>query len=232
VSGGPVPDSARAPRPADTGPPTTLVLVRHGRTAFTEQGRLSGRGGVDPQLSPAGRSDAAGVAALIAGLAEPAQVVVCSPLARTRQTAAAIAAATGLGVQVRADWVEIGFGDWDGLTPAELAERWPDQLRAWQGSSTVAPPGGESLDELVARIRVARAALVAEHPGRVVVVVTHATPVRVAVAEAMDAGPAALWRTRIDPASVTVLRFWSDDGAEVVTVNTTAHLTPAAVPSP
>ncbi|HEY6796473.1 MAG TPA: bifunctional RNase H/acid phosphatase [Kineosporiaceae bacterium] len=234
------PDSARAPQPADPGEPTVLLLVRHGRTPLTEQRRFSGRGGADPLLTDSGRADAARVADLLATLVVstrrvpghgsvdgaaalpdvgPVTAVVCSPLARTRETAAIVAGRLGLPVAPDDGWSEVGFGAWDGLTYAEVAERWPAELRAWQGSTTAAPPGGESLDEHVVRVRAARARLVSEHAGRTVAVVTHVTPVRVAVAEALDAGPAALWRTRVSPCSVSAIRYWSDGGAEVVAVN-------------
>jgi broad specificity phosphatase PhoE len=224
------PGSARAPRGADLGEPTVLLLVRHGRTPLTEQRRMSGIGGADPGLSAAGRGDAAGAAALLAAPDGPASVgpdvvrvdaVVCSPLRRTRETAGIIADRFGLPVTPIDGWAEIGFGAWDGLTYGEIAARWPDELAAWQGSATVAPPGGESLDDHAARIRAARAELVAAHPGRTVVVVAHVTPIRCVVAEALDAGPAALWRTRISPASVTAVRYWADGGVEVLTVNRT-----------
>jgi len=100
-----------------------------------------------------------------------------------------------------------------------VAERWPAELRAWQGSTTVAPPGGESPADLVVRVRAARARLVGAHPGETLVVVTHLAPVRAVVQEALDAGPAALWRTRIEPCSVTAVRYWRDGGVEVLAVN-------------
>jgi probable phosphoglycerate mutase len=222
------PDSARAPRGADLGEPTVLLLVRHGRTPLTEQRRMSGTGGADPGLSDAGRTDAAGAAALLAALGGPVSVVpdvatvdaiACSPLRRTRETAGVIAGRLGLPVTPIDGWAEIAFGAWDGLTYGEIAARWPDELAAWQGSVTVAPPGGESLADHAARIRAARVELVAAHPGRTVVVVAHVTPIRCVVAEALDAGPAALWRTRISPASVTAVRYWADGGVEVLAVN-------------
>jgi len=235
---------ANAPAGADVGRPTVLVLVRHGRTRLTEQRRFSGRGGADPALSAAGRGDAAAVAALLAtpgALPDvgPVEHLVCSPLARTRGTAAIMGERVGLVPEPDDAWAELGFGAWDGLTYDEIAARWPDQLRAWQGSVTVAPPGGESLADLAGRVRAARAALVAAHPGRTVAVVTHVTPVRVVVQEALDAGPSALWRTRIAPCSVTAVRYWQDGGVEVLAVNVGPAVPaepgdpagPAAVPS-
>jgi probable phosphoglycerate mutase len=228
VSASSAPDSARAPQTEDGGAPTVLLLVRHGRTQLTEQRRFSGRGGADPALSPAGEADAARVAELLAMLGAPGSplpetgpptAVVSSPIRRARQTADAIGAQLGLTGSVVDGWAEIAFGAWDGLTFAEIAERWPEGVRRWQGSLDFAPPGGESLRDLVARVRAVRAATVAAHPGQVVVVATHGVPIRVAVQEALDAGPAALWRTRVDPASVTAIRYWTDGGIEVVTVN-------------
>jgi probable phosphoglycerate mutase len=145
--------------------------------------------------------------------------VICSPLNRARQTAEAVAARLGLPVTADDAWTEIGFGAWDGLTYRQIADRWPAELAAWQGATTVAPPGGESLDEHAARIGAARDAVLARYPGRVVVVVAHTTPVRCVVADALDAGPAALWRTRIDPGSVSAVRYWADGNLEVLTVN-------------
>jgi probable phosphoglycerate mutase len=224
--------SIRAPRPS--GEATTLLLVRHGRTALTQSGQLSGRDGEDPPLSPAGEDDAARAAALIArfggadtplaDIAAPS-AVVCSPMRRTWQTAAAIADRLELAVTTDPDWIEIGFGAWEGLTYGEVAERFPGELAAWQGSSTAAPPGGgESLDELAARVGAARLRVRESCRGRSVVVVTHATPVRAVLQDALDAGAAALWRLRIAPAALSVVRYWDDDNAEVATVNATAHL--------
>lgn len=225
VPAGPV--STRAPRAADLGPPTTLLLVRHGRTAYTEQGRFAGGGGPDPDLSPAGRDDARRVGAALAarpaswpldGLPDPV-AVVSSPLCRTRSTAATVGGALGLDVRIDEEWTEAGYGAWEGLTYAEVSAGWPEDLRRWQGSTTVAPPGGESLDEVVARVARARERVIGAFAGQVVVVVSHVTPIRAVVREALDAGMASLWRIRVDPCSVTVVRFWSDGGCEVLAVN-------------
>lgn len=220
------PSSNRAPRPADLGPPTTLVLVRHGRTAYTETGRFSGGDTEGPGLSADGFADAARLAAALSegrgSQLIPAAIdtVVCSPMVRTRQTAQVLAEALGLPVAADEGWAEAGFGEWDGLTYGRIADRWPELLTRWQGFSQVAPPGGETLQQVATRVEAARDRLVEEHPGRTVLVVTHVTPVRVAVRAALEAGWAALWRLRVAPCSVTVVRLWSDGNAEVAGVNT------------
>ena len=226
--------SVRAPRTgADPGAPTTLVVVRHGRTPSTTAGRFAGRQGADPDLSDDGRRDAAALARVLAGLGGPGAVlpdvprptaVVASPMTRTRSTASVAAQALGLDVRLDEAWVEASFGAWEDLTYAEVAERFGDDLAVWQGSTTAAPHGGDALVDVLARVRAARRRLVEEHPGECVLVVTHATCVRAVVHEALAGGDELLWRTRVTPAALTVVRYWADGGIEVPTVNATAHL--------
>jgi broad specificity phosphatase PhoE len=237
VSGGTAPStpggSARAPRPAG-GDPTTLLLIRHGRTTLTEAGRFSGRDGEDPPLSVAGEQDAAQVAGVVARLGGPGGLladvarptaVVCSPMQRTRQTASVVAARVAVPVETDEEWIEAGFGAWEGLTYGEIVRRHPVEVAAWQGSTTTAPPGGgESLDDLVERVAAARRRVMQAHAGTTVVVVTHATPVRAVLQDALAAGPEVLWRLRITPGGLSVVRYWDDDNAEVATINSTGHL--------
>lgn len=123
----------------DPGSPTTLVLLRHGETALTPGKRLSG-GGSDPALSETGRRQAADVAQRLATHGT-VQAVVSSPLRRCRQTAEAAARRLGLEVQVEEGLREADFGNWEGLTFAEVRERCPDELAAWRKSPTAVPDG-------------------------------------------------------------------------------------------
>jgi probable phosphoglycerate mutase len=222
----------RASVPAHAGEPTTLLLARHGRTTETERGVFAGRDGTDLPLSPAGERDAARLAGAVDRLGTarspvpglgPVQAVVASPLLRTQGTAKAVAERLGLDVVLDDGWAEVAFGDWDGLTFAQIARRDPDRLSAWYGDPGVVPPGGESYDTLAVRVAAARDRVVRSHPGRTVLVVTHGGPVRIVVREALDAGPAALWRLRVTPCALTAVRYWPDGGAEVVTMNTDAE---------
>ena len=225
------PTSIRAPKVGGASL-TTLVLVRHGRTPLTESHKISGGDGDDPNLSDAGRRDAAAAASLIQQLGRegrwkhipPVAAVVASPMNRTRETAEIIAEPLGLSVSLIENLREIGFGDWDGLTNEQVAEQTPDALEAWQGSYTVAPPNGESLETFDVRINRARQQIVKEFEGKTVVAVAHVMPVRGFIKWALDAGPAAYWRPQVAPCSVTIIRVWGEDAAELLATNITSHL--------
>ena len=113
------------------GTPTRVVLVRHGVTDFTAQGRLDGRGGPDPRLNATGRAQAVAAGRAVASLVQghPTRVVTSS-LSRAMETGAAVAAAVGVDPVVDAEWDEQSFGDWDGRSIEELVEGERDAMRA------------------------------------------------------------------------------------------------------
>jgi probable phosphoglycerate mutase len=201
--------------------PTRLVLVRHGATEHSAAMRFSGRN--DLPLDAAGEAQAAALALRLKGVRH-ARTVVTSPLPRARQTAEAIAAAAGLGVETNDDLIETDFGAWEGLTYAEVAERYPDQLREWQRSPDVAPPDGEPFSAVGRRARRASDAIIAAHPGETVVVVSHVTPIKSLVQLALDAPPIALFRIHLDTASVSQVDYYADGNCSVRLVNDTSHL--------
>lgn len=226
-----LPSSVRAPGGV-TEQLTTVVLVRHGRTHLTESKRISGRGGENPGLSDLGREDAHKVAKALAEIGNtgpwshlfPISSIVASPIQRTMDTAHIISNELGLGVQVNENIAEISFGDWDGHTNEEVMSKWAADFQNWQGSWTVSPPNGESLEVFDARVQAGRRAILAEHAGKTVAVVSHVMPIRGFIRAGMDAGVAGYWRPQISPCSITIIRFWGDQAAEVMTVNATSHL--------
>ena len=226
-----LPSSVRAPGGV-TAPLVTVILVRHGRTLLTESKRISGRGGADPELSALGRQDAAKVAAEVAKigksgpwahLARPT-AVIASPILRTRETGQAIADAIKVPVHIEDGIAEISFGEWDGLTNEEAASKWPNEWSKWQGSWEYAPPNGESLIDFDNRVAEARGRILSGEFGTTVVLVSHVMPIRSFVREAMKSGIEGYWRPQIAPCSISILRMWGDQAAEVVTVNSTSHL--------
>ncbi|MGW0333098.1 bifunctional RNase H/acid phosphatase [Streptomyces sp. NPDC003011] len=212
--------------PADLGAPATFVLLRHGETPLTPQKRFSGSGGSDPSLSDVGREQAERVAAALArrGTIEH---IVASPLARTRETAAAVAARLGLDVTVDDGLRETDFGAWEGLTFGEVRERHPDDLNAWLADPEAEPTGGgESFAATATRIAATRDRLVAAHAGRTVLLVTHVTPIKTFVRLALGAPPQSLFRMELSAASLSAVAYYADGNASVRLLNDTSHLRP------
>ncbi|MFK3981946.1 bifunctional RNase H/acid phosphatase [Micromonospora sp. NPDC050397] len=213
--------TAWEPRPASTA--TRLLLVRHGETERTAQRRYSGRG--DVPLSERGLAQARATAARVARLAPSAAAVVSSPLSRCTATAEIISGQlAGKPVTVDQDLIECDFGAWEGQTFAEVQARWPGEMNAWLASPSVAPPGGESFRAVTTRVRRAVAALLAAYPGETVVVVSHVSPLKILLRDALAAGDAFLHRLYLEPAGLSTVDFWPDGGVAVRTVNDTAHL--------
>ncbi|MFG2296518.1 bifunctional RNase H/acid phosphatase [Streptomyces sp. NPDC048603] len=208
----------------DLGAPATFVLLRHGETALTPEKRFSGTGGTDPELSPAGRRQAAAVAAALAARGT-IQAVVSSPLRRCRETAQAVADRLGLPVTVEQDLRETDFGAWEGLTFAEVKDRFPDDLQAWLDSPKAAPTGGgESFAHVARRVSAARDRLLAAYAGRTVLLVTHVTPVKTLVRLALGAPPEALFKMELSAASLSAVAYYADGNASVRLLNDTSHL--------
>jgi broad specificity phosphatase PhoE len=206
--------------------PPVIVVVRHGRTAANAQGLLLGR--ADPPLDDEGTRQAAALGAECAGL-DVARVVT-SPLQRCRRTAEAVAAALTGGeagaaagpVEVVVDerWIELDYGDFDGRAIGDLpAGTWD----TWRGDVGWRPPGGESLADLGARVRDACADLVAEARDRDVIVVSHVSPIKAAVAWALGVGDEVAWRLWVAPASITRIG-WGTAGPALRSFNEVAHL--------
>jgi broad specificity phosphatase PhoE len=202
------------------GTPTRLLLLRHGQTEFSVQRRYSGRG--DPELTPLGHAQAAGAAARLAGVPDVAAVLT-SPLVRARQTAAAVAEATGAPLVVRERLVETDFGAWEGLTFVEARARDPQLHGEWLGSEEVAPPDGESFAAVGRRVEAERAELVQEYPGATLVLVSHVTPIKMLLRDALQGGPGVLYRLHLDLAALSIVDFYPDGGASVRLVNDTSH---------
>lgn len=207
-----------------SGAPTQFLLLRHGQTELSVQRRYSGRG--NPALTELGRRQADAAAQYLgrAKIAENVAAVISSPLQRARETAGAAAAALGLEVTVDDDLIETDFGDWEGFTFAEAAERDPELHGRWLRDTSVTPPGGESFDAVAQRIRRARNRLIAEYGGATLLVVSHVTPIKTMLQFALDAGASILHRMHLDLASLSIAEFYPDGPSSVRLVNQTAYL--------
>ena len=240
---------ARAERTAASAPasrrrsgatgPTVVLLVRHGVTETTGK-ELPGRA-PGLHLSEAGRKQAEGAAARILSLSAPppngdgksaakprVAAVYSSPLERTRETAAPIAAALGLDVVPDEGLLELDMGTWTGmeLKAAYKRKEWATIQRYPSGFTF---PEGESFLAMQARMVATLDRLRAAHPGRMIVAVSHADPIRAAVAHAMGTHLDLFQRVVVSPCSVTAIAYGAE-GPVVLTVNDTAA-TGALVPS-
>lgn len=216
-------------RPPASPPPTLVLLVRHGQTPTTGQvlpGRAPGL-----HLADRGREQAEGVAARIADLQDGKRsvaAVYASPLERTRETAAPIAKSLGLRVQRHRGLLECEFGDWTGAELKTLAKR-PEWRTVQRNPSGFRFPGGESFTEMQTRIGSAIESIRGAHPGQTVVAVSHADPIKAAVAQAMGMHLDLFQRIVISPCSVSAI-LYTADGPIVLAVNSTGELS-SLVPS-
>ena len=234
VTDAPPPPDTASETPADPPPaagsdapkPTRLVLVRHAVTAQTGP-LLSGRTpGID--LSDTGRAQAKALGERLAKL--PISVVYASPIERTTQTAGAVAEHHGLAVQPLPGVLEADYGEWTGGKIADLAKTdlWKTVQRA---PSRARFPDGESLAEMQSRMVVALEEVVARHPGELVVVVSHADPIKAAIAHYTGVHLDLFQRIMVSPASVTVFEL-GPYGAAMLKCNDTGSLDELLPPDP
>jgi len=228
-------------RPASYTPTMlTLVLTRHGLTprSLPEQ-HLGQR--IDVELSADGRAQARALAVRLAHVGF--ERLVCSPLVRARQTAEIVAAGLRRPVPLAVDerLAEMDYGEWEGLTYAQIYERDGDRRRAWEADPAgIACPGGESADDVAARARGFLSDLLADHVERhggdttdtpPVLAVAHSSLNRILVCVALDI-PVREFRLRFQQGQVnlTTLRFEHGVGpsdARLVLLNDLAHVRPA-----
>jgi broad specificity phosphatase PhoE len=196
-----------------------LILLRHGESTGNAEGRLLGR--IDAPLTDRGRSQAQALVPSVAG----ATRLVSSPLARARQTAEELR--TGLDVEVDERWVELDYGEYDGLALRSVP---PELWASWRSDPDFRPPGGESLREAGARVRAACEELFASdgHGARAaapVVVVSHVSPIKAATCWALGLGDTAVWRLYLATGSVTRIG-WGAGGPVLDRYNETPWSSP------
>jgi broad specificity phosphatase PhoE/ribonuclease HI len=194
---------------------TTLVLVRHGVTDHTRERRFSGGlRSTNPGLSDEGRDQIRATADWLAPLGERIDAVVASPVRRARESGEILAERLGVPIEDEPGFAEMEFGTWDGLTFDEVAATERVALEKWLGSLDERPGGGESLLMVQERVLAALERLLARHAGRTVVVASHVTPIKVVVAEALQAPLTSQFRMELRPASTTVVTFFTPPAGE------------------
>ena len=209
------PIEAEATPKADRGwhppsePPTTLVLVRHGVTDLTTRKVFSGGlASSNPPLNDEGRAQVRTTGEWLSPMRDQFDALVASPVRRTHESAEILGEILGLDVEFDDGIAEMEFGTWDGLTFADVQEQFPDELSSWLGNLEHAPGGGESFRAVAERVLAGRDRILGAYAGQTVLVVSHVTPIKTLVADALGAPLEALFRMELSPASVTVISYF------------------------
>ncbi|WP_199487802.1 bifunctional RNase H/acid phosphatase [Actinomadura spongiicola] len=205
-------------RPSSTS--MTTVLLRHGETPLSVERRFAGIRDVPLTANGVAQARAAALTLKNRGL----DAIVSSPLSRCRATAAEIAAVTGLAVRVEDGFRETDFGEWEGLTFAEADKAWPVEMKAWLADPDAAPPGGESFAQVSRRVRTALDKLKVRHRERTVLVVSHVTPIKLLVRDALGAPISALFRMHLDVGALSSIDWYPDGPATLRAYNDVHHL--------
>ncbi|MEI8321983.1 MAG: histidine phosphatase family protein [Actinomycetes bacterium] len=180
-----------------------LTLVRHGQTVANAQNLLQGH--VNHPLDDVGLAQVSLLGAALQKIA-PVDRVISSPLLRAQQTAQAITRALAQSVAVETDprWIELNYGDFDGQPVSSVSAQ---QWTTWRADEHFRPPHGETLAELAVRVHEAIDDLLNDTMHSHIVVVSHVSPIKAAVAWALGVGVGVSWRTALDRASMTTVRL-------------------------
>ncbi|MHA7726559.1 bifunctional RNase H/acid phosphatase [Corynebacterium hesseae] len=203
----------------ETGQSTRFILLRHGQTAMSAAKQYSGR--ANPELTELGKKQALAAAQALADTHIDA--VVCSPLRRCQQTAAAVVKGRELRVETVEDLIEVDFGRWEGKTFAEADAADPELHARWLKDTSVACPGGESLRAVHRRVSAARRELQQRYAEQTVLVVSHVNPIKSFVRQALDSGPQTPNHLFLELASLSEVEFF-EGGSTLHRFNDVGHL--------
>ncbi|HEX7153546.1 MAG TPA: histidine phosphatase family protein [Thermoanaerobaculia bacterium] len=200
---------------------TRVYLVRHGATTLTAEDRFAGS--TDVLLSDTGRDQARALARRLAG--ETIDAFYASPMRRTLETAALIAEPHQKEITPVDGFREIHHGRWEQKTRAEVEVEFAEEYRHWEHDPyTFAPAGGETGLAVTARALPALLALVAQHEGRRLLVVSHKATIRLMLSSLLGFDPRE-YRDRLDmqPAALNILDFKDRAHARLMVFNDTSH---------
>jgi len=199
---------------------TKLILIRHGQTEWNLQDRLRGRSEIE--LDDTGIKQAQAAADHIATWQVSA--VYSSPLQRAMTTAQIVARRFGLEVEKLPGVIDIDYGEWQGLSLAEVAKRDITLRNLWlESPEKVKFPGGESLAEVRSRATAAIDDVVLRHQGKTVAVVSHKVVCQVLLLDLLGLDDSHFWQITQDVAAVNLLEY-RDRSPSALLINDTCHL--------
>jgi broad specificity phosphatase PhoE len=207
---------------------TRVLMVRHGSTVLSAEDRFAGV--TDVELSDEGREQAE----LLAGRLSRDKIaaIYASPLGRTVETARILAAPHNLKVQTSDAFREISHGHWEGMTRHDVEKEFPKEMAEWEKDPyTFAPSGGESGLAVTARALPALIALVREHPGENILIVSHKATIRLLLSSLLGFDPRR-YRDNLDqkPAALNVVDFRDPTRARLTLFNDTSHYDKTSIP--
>lgn len=192
------------------------MFVRHGETDANRAGVLVGR--ADFGLTAGGRQASRAVGRSLAKVG--AAALLSSPLRRSVDSAVVIGKACMLDPEIDERLVEMDYGEWDGRRPRDVADA---DWERWRANVDFRPPGGESLREVHERVSSFCEEMLDQRSQGTVIAVSHVTPIKCAIAWALNAGPEMTWRMHLSLSSIS--RVYERDGSPfVVSFNETVQL--------
>jgi len=198
-----------------------ILFVRHGETDWNVKQRFQGQS--DVPLNAKGRAQAKAVAKRLA--AEEIDIIYASDLSRAWDTAAAIGENHSVDIHREPNLREGDFGEWEGATYDEIQARDPEAVNAWhEVISTFAPPGGETLDQLAARVEKVYQNIAANHSDQTVLLVAHGGSLQMLIAHLLGLPPKAFWQFNLDHCSLSKISVY-EAGAIINSLNDTNHNT-------
>jgi probable phosphoglycerate mutase len=206
---------------------TRVFLVRHGATPLTADDRFAGSS--DVPLGPEGRIQVERLADRLA--AAPLAAVYSSPLSRTVATATIVARPHGLAPVLDGGLREIDHGHWEGLRRADAQRLYPAEYAAWESDPVnVAPEGGETGYQVLARALPVMNDILVRHAGQSVLVVAHKATNRLLIAYWLGFD-LRRYRDRIEqlPACLNLLDFKQSEPVRLVLLNDVSHYDPVGV---
>ncbi len=181
-----------------------IIYVRHAESLWNPIGKYQGR--LDPELSERGREQAPLIGKALKKYNPTA--LYTSPLKRTYQTAEYISKELNLPINVDEDLIEIDHGDWAGMLVDEVKEKYPEMFRRWlYEPETVDFPNGESLYDVLHRVRRFQEKALEKHDGETIIAVSHTVPIRASLVAGLDLPLSKFWSFGCDNASYSILDY-------------------------
>jgi broad specificity phosphatase PhoE len=201
---------------------TRVYLVRHGTTEWNKEEIFRGR--VDCKLNETGLAEARAMEEFLRHVRIDS--VYSSPLSRALDTARAVAVPRGLTVIPDPAFIDMDYGQWQGLPLKEVEEKYPDLYRLWrERPQEVNFPGGENLARVRARSWDGLGRVVKQNPGQIIMIVSHRVVTKVLICACLGLEDSHFWQIKQDPAAVNFLEYTGKIFV-ISLINDTCHLKP------